>query len=590
MGKAKAPSPPDPQATAAAQTGTNVATATANSVLGNVNQVTPYGSLTYNQTGTYTMTDPTTGKSYQLPRTTATQTLSAAQQKILNQNNAADLNLATLAATQSGKLNDVLSTPFSLGGAPAAGNTSSLTAPNYQQFAGGPQLQTSIGNTGTIQNQIAGAGNVQMSLGGAGSITNSIANAGNIQTGVANSGNIQSSVGNGGDITRTYGTDYGANVQQVQDALMSRMQPSLDQGRTALETKLANQGIQIGSAAYDSAMKSFGQQENDARYGAILNAGQEQTRLANLEAQKAGFENAAQAQAYGQGVTSGQFANSAQAQLYGQNANNMQLANAAQGQQYSQNANDAAFGNSAQAQRFGQNATAGQFANAAQGQQFGQNQAQAEFGNNAQAQGYTQAANNAQFGNSANQQMFANQNQATAGNNALADQTFNSQQAMINAQNTARANYLNEQYAARNQPINEITGLLSGAGVTSPNFVPAQGVSMPTVDYAGLVQQNYQNQMGAYNAQQAQSQSLMGGLFGLGSAFIMSDERTKEDIEKVGKVDGQNVYRFRYKAGGPMQLGVMAQEVEEDHPEAVREIGGIKHVNYGKLFRLGEAA
>ena len=96
--------------------------------------------------------------------------------------------------------------------------------------------------------------------------------------------------------------------------------------------------------------------------------------------------------------------------------------------------------------------------------------------------------------------------------------------------------------------------------------------------------------MGAYNAQQAQSQSLMGGLFGLGSAFIMSDERTKEDIEHVGEIDGNNIYQFRYKAGGPMQLGVMAQEVEKDHPEVVREIDGIKHVNYGKLFRLGEAA
>ena len=479
MGKPKAPEPPDPQETAAAQTGTNVSTAVANSILGNVNQKTPYGSLTYGQSGTYKWTDPTSGKTYDLPIMTATQTLSPEQQKILDQNNQTNLNLATLATNQSGKLNNLLSTPFTLGGAPAAGDPSKLTMPNYQQFGAGPQLQTHIGNAGNIQNSIAGAG----------------------------------------DITKTYGTDYASNVQEVQDALMARMQPSLDKDRAALETRLANQGIQIGTAAYNSAMDDFSRQTNDARYGAIINAGQEQSRLAGLAQQQAAFQNQAQQQ------------------------------------------------------------------------QFGQNQAQAQFGNQAQQQAYTQAANNAQFANTAAQQMYQNQNTATAGNNTLQDQRFNAQQAMIDAQNQARSQYINEQFALRNQPINEIIGLMGGAQVQNPNFVPTEGVQMPTVDYAGLVQQNYANQMGAYNSQLAQSNSLLGGLFGLGSSLIMaSDERVKEDIEKVGKVDGQNIYRFRYKSGGPMQLGVMAQEVEDDHPEAVREIGGVKHVDYGRLFRLGEAA
>ena len=30
-----------------------------------------------------------------------------------------------------------------------------------------------------------------------------------------------------------------------------------------------------------------------------------------------------------------------------------------------------------------------------------------------------------------------------------------------------------------------------------------------------------------------------------------------------------------------VQMGLMAQEVEKKKPEAVEEIGGIKHVNYG---------
>ena len=58
------PDPPDPIATAGAQTGTNVSTAVANANLGNVNQVTPQGNLTYNQTDTFSWVDPTTGHTY----------------------------------------------------------------------------------------------------------------------------------------------------------------------------------------------------------------------------------------------------------------------------------------------------------------------------------------------------------------------------------------------------------------------------------------------------------------------------------------------------------------------------------------------
>jgi len=47
MGKPSPPKPPDPQETAAAQQNTNVNTALANTFLGNVNQITPDGTLTY---------------------------------------------------------------------------------------------------------------------------------------------------------------------------------------------------------------------------------------------------------------------------------------------------------------------------------------------------------------------------------------------------------------------------------------------------------------------------------------------------------------------------------------------------------------
>lgn len=112
MGKGSAPKAPDPQQTAAASTSTNIGTAIANSMLGNVNQITPDGSLTYSQSGTTKWTDPYTGKSYDIPSYTATQSLSGNQQAIKDQTDAAQLNLAGLANDQSGAIRDRLATPF----------------------------------------------------------------------------------------------------------------------------------------------------------------------------------------------------------------------------------------------------------------------------------------------------------------------------------------------------------------------------------------------------------------------------------------------------------------------------------------------
>ena len=84
-------------------------------------------------------------------------------------------------------------------------------------------------------------------------------------------------------------------------------------------------------------------------------------------------------------------------------------------------------------------------------------------------------------------------------------------------------------------------------------------------------------------------QQIAGGGVGLlGSAIsggMFSDRRLKEDISRVGKLDdGTPVYSYRYKAGGPMQIGVMAQEIEGKYPDAVStHASGYKMVDYGKL-------
>lgn len=74
--------------------------------------------------------------------------------------------------------------------------------------------------------------------------------------------------------------------------------------------------------------------------------------------------------------------------------------------------------------------------------------------------------------------------------------------------------------------------------------------------------------------------SILGGV--LSMASLLSDERAKENKQIIGKTfDGQPVYRFNYRGDPRTQIGLMAQDVEKDHPEAVNENGhGLKMVDY----------
>jgi len=119
---------------------------------------------------------------------------------------------------------------------------------------------------------------------------------------------------------------------------------------------------------------------------------------------------------------------------------------------------------------------------------------------------------------------------------------------------------------------------------------------IPTTDNAGIIA-NYDNNLYRnWQAETAGTNSLLGGLMGmggqLGGAWIRSDERVKEDKRKIGKLEGQNIYEYRYKDDPTKRkrVGVMAQEVEKKRPDAVRKgPDGVRRVNYGKLFKAGVA-
>lgn len=74
-------------------------------------------------------------------------------------------------------------------------------------------------------------------------------------------------------------SNHADDLQSVQDAEMARINPQLQQQRQALESRLASQGIAIGSDAYNKAMTLQGQQENDAHNQAIINASNAQSQM-----------------------------------------------------------------------------------------------------------------------------------------------------------------------------------------------------------------------------------------------------------------------------------------------------------------------
>lgn len=142
------------------------------------------------------------------------------------------------------------------------------------------------------------------------------------------------------------------------------------------------------------------------------------------------------------------------------------------------------------------------------------------------------------------------------------------QQATEQARLTALYNQWQQQQAFPYQQVSWLSGIQSGLGSLSG------GTSSTTSPGANPMSQ----------------------ILGLGTAamgaFFPSDERVKEDIREVGKThDGQKIYSYRYKGDDRTQLGLLAQEVEEDHPEAVREgFGGLKMVDYREATKDAERA
>lgn len=146
------PKPESAASQAAAQSGLNRDTALTQQQINMIDQVTPDGSLNYTKNGEESFVD-STGKVVKTPRYTATTTLSAAQQAIKDQTDAASLNLGSIANQQSNFLKDYLSKPFQADTAEAESRLAELGSARLDpQFAKQEEaLRTRLANQGAVE-------------------------------------------------------------------------------------------------------------------------------------------------------------------------------------------------------------------------------------------------------------------------------------------------------------------------------------------------------------------------------------------------------------------------------------------------------
>jgi hypothetical protein len=442
-----APVAPDPQVTADAQTAANIKSAFATAQINNPNISNPYGTSS-TQYGVdaffaanpsvlaeyradsggftpleyakqYSSDRPGMANAYSEYTPFVKQTLTPESQKIFETQQQTKQQLADLGNLGAKNATAVFSTPFAFN-APAA-NT---TIADAGEITLGPNAANFMANAGpSAANFMAGGGP---------SAANFMANR-----------NL--------DLSNVAAMPINAGMT-AQQAIMARLEPQIAKQRVSTETQLINQGLRPGSEAYNNAITLLAQQENDQRTQAVL--------------QGLGLDLSANAQGYGQALTSGQFGNTAQAQNFGQGNIQQQLFN------------------QAQAQNFGQGTTAQNTANQAAGQN------------------YTQNFNTVAQNNAAQQQKFAQ----------------NTQQAAF--ENQARQQALAEAIQQRQMPINEISAFMSGSQIQNPVFQPYTGANVAAAPIAQTMQNAYLGAQNQYNQQIASNNQEMGGLFDIGKAVL----------------------------------------------------------------------
>jgi hypothetical protein len=224
-----------------------------------------------------------------------------------------------------------------------------------------------------------------------------------------------------------------------------------------------------------------------------VNAGMtgQQAIMSRLQPQLTQNENATRQRLANQGLVTGGEAYENEMRTMGQNRNDLELQAAAQGINLDAMMNQ---------------------------QGFGQAQAQGQFGNEAQQSQFNAALQNAGMGNTALQQDYQNQLAAQTAQNAAVAQNFNQQLNLAQFGNAAQQQSLEQQLALRNQPLNQITGLMSGSQIQMPQFQGFQPSNVAAAPIYQGVQDTFQGQMDQYGIRQQAKNNLTSGLMSLGGS------------------------------------------------------------------------
>jgi len=286
-----APAAPDYRGAAQETAAGNLAAAQTATAANRVNQVTPYGSLNYAETGTDSQGNPTW---------TATTSLSDIGQQLLNNQNQASLGLGGTINSALGRVQSTMGQGFN---------------PNTPAIQYGGQAPT-LG-------QVGQAGQAQ-----------GMGNAPTLQTGL--------------DYQGMEGWDKATGL------LMNRLNPQIAQSEERLQAQLANQGIAPGTEAYNRAMTQQGQKTNDLltqaqlagqnvqqnMFGQALQGGSfaNQAMLGQNQAQGANTQlsNQAMQQNYANQLAANQQNNQAMQQMFANQQAGANLSNQAQQQAYNQ--------------------------------------------------------------------------------------------------------------------------------------------------------------------------------------------------------------------------------------------------------------
>lgn len=488
MGKKSSDTPPAPDYGAAAREQANSSRDVTNmqTWANRPTQNTPWGQSSW-EAGS--AVDPATGKKV----TTWTQNfkLTPEAQKALDSQMAIQQGRSDLAQSFMGRVNDEYSRPFDWGSMPAAGQNVDMN--NYVQ----KQASQRVSAPKDLRTQL------------------------DIQP-VQDSVNLSDN-----------GELQGANPwerRRIENALFERMQPLHERQQSALDVKLANQGIMPGSVAYKRAQQDLGDQQSRERFNALDNAGQEMQRLQ-------------------------QMALSNRAQLTGEDLSTANLFNQARNQYFNQDLASGEFENKAKRSMFDMELGAADLNNRAAQQDFAQGQAM-----------YDMAMRGSNYQNQLRQQAIAEEMQRR-------NMSLNELNALLSGQQVGMPQMPQFNAAGASQPYQglQAAGLQNQYNWDKYN-ANTQGNNSMMSGMGSLFGSAIGGMMGG------------GGGGGLGSMFNFSDRGLKKILGKVGTKNGFNLYRFKYLGSDAEHVGVIAQEVQKVRPDLVkRHANGFLMVNYAEI-------